>query len=102
VIRDADGVNLSLHDGVLLCAARAIAELRQEGFFAAGNGRGGRLRSPTAQVEPSSGSRLAAPTRSRALSPCIDGSAGLGSRMPGVAKRKHPVRADGRSRSRSH
>jgi hypothetical protein len=36
VIRDEDGVNLSLHDGVLLCAARALEELRQEGFFAAG------------------------------------------------------------------
>lgn len=35
VILDEDGVNLSLHDGVLVCASRAIDELRQEGFFAA-------------------------------------------------------------------
>ncbi|MFC4174218.1 DUF6894 family protein [Microvirga sp. GCM10011540] len=34
-IRDEDGVCLSLHEGELLCAVRAIAELRQEGFFAA-------------------------------------------------------------------
>ena len=40
VIRDEDGVDLSLHDGVLLHAARAIAELPQEGFFAAGVSQG--------------------------------------------------------------
>jgi hypothetical protein len=40
VIRDEDGVTLSLHDGVLLCAARAIEDLRQEGFFAAGEWQG--------------------------------------------------------------
>jgi hypothetical protein len=35
VICDKDGVELLLHDGVLTCAARAIEELRQDGFFAA-------------------------------------------------------------------
>jgi hypothetical protein len=35
VIRDTDGVSLSVHGGVLLCAARVLDELRQEGFFAA-------------------------------------------------------------------
>ena len=40
VIRDEEGITLSLHNGVLLCAARAIEDLRQEGFFAAGEWQG--------------------------------------------------------------
>jgi hypothetical protein len=40
MIRDEDGVTLSLHDSVLLCAARAIEDLRQEGFLAAGEWQG--------------------------------------------------------------
>jgi hypothetical protein len=43
VIRDEDGVTLSLHDSILLCAARAIEDLRQEGFFAAGEWQGWRI-----------------------------------------------------------
>lgn len=34
VIRDETGVHLATEGGVPLCAARAIAELQQEGFFA--------------------------------------------------------------------
>lgn len=36
LIRDGGGIRLSVDDGVSLCAARALQELRQEGFFAAG------------------------------------------------------------------
>ena len=36
VIRDTDGISLSVHGGVPLCVARAIEDLRHEGFFAAG------------------------------------------------------------------
>ncbi len=40
MIRDEDGVSLSLHDDILLCAARAIEDLRQEGLLAAGEWQG--------------------------------------------------------------
>jgi hypothetical protein len=40
VIRDEEGVMLSIEDGVLICAARALEELRQEGFFASGEWQG--------------------------------------------------------------
>jgi hypothetical protein len=43
VIRDEQGVMLSTEDGVLLCAARALEELRQEGFFASGGWQGGQI-----------------------------------------------------------
>jgi hypothetical protein len=43
VIRDEQGVMLSTEDGILLCAARALQELRQEGFFASGEWQGGRI-----------------------------------------------------------
>jgi hypothetical protein len=34
---------LSPEDGVLICAARALEELRQEGFFASGGWQGGQI-----------------------------------------------------------
>jgi hypothetical protein len=40
VIRDEKGVNLATEDGALICAAQAIQELRQEGFFASGEWQG--------------------------------------------------------------
>jgi hypothetical protein len=40
VIRDETGVHLATKEGVPLCAARAIAELQQEGFFAVGAWQG--------------------------------------------------------------
>jgi hypothetical protein len=40
VIRDETGVQLATEEGVSLCAARAIAELQQEGFFAVGAWQG--------------------------------------------------------------
>jgi hypothetical protein len=43
VIRDQEGVILSTEDGVLLCAAQALEELRQEGFFASGGWQEGQI-----------------------------------------------------------
>jgi hypothetical protein len=43
VIRDQKGVMLATEDGVLLCAAQALEELRQVGFFASGGWQGGRI-----------------------------------------------------------
>jgi hypothetical protein len=43
VIRDEEGVMLSTEDGVLICAAQALEELRQEGFFAAGGWQEGQI-----------------------------------------------------------
>jgi hypothetical protein len=41
VIRDEKGINLATEeDGIPICAAQAIQELRQEGFFTSGRWQG--------------------------------------------------------------
>jgi hypothetical protein len=41
---------LSIEDGVLICAARALEELRQRASLLEENGKGGRSRSPIVPV----------------------------------------------------